>query len=125
MFGGIERLQRTSRVTTSASGVTVARMKSGPIVNSGLGREARNTWPWATPGAEAASVRIRIQAVQLTRTLSSGGPRLAQPGPVHLRLDVEHAVALELDLDLMVLHVPAVHGCQPPEPPPAVGNHAA
>ena len=43
VVGGITRLQRTSRVTAPSSGVTVARTKSGPSVNSGFDREARKT----------------------------------------------------------------------------------
>src|SRR2546425_2356005 len=54
----------------------------------------------------------------------SGRARLAQPGPVDLGLDVADTVAVELDLDLVMLDVPAVHGRQPPEPPTAVRNHA-
>src|SRR6267142_523768 len=124
VFGGIARLQRTSRVTTSVSGLTVARTKSGPIVNSGFGRDARKTCPRATSGTAAAITTARSQAIRLTRTTPSGRPRLAQPAPVDLRLDVEHALALELDLDFVVLDVPVVHGRQPAEPTPAVRDDA-
>src|SRR5947208_12063290 len=61
VFGGIARAQRTSNVTTSVSGVTVARTKSGPIVNSGFERDARKTCAWAAPGVAAATTRARIQ----------------------------------------------------------------
>src|SRR5436309_476126 len=43
---------------------------------------------------------------------------------MHLRLDVADAVAVELDLDFVMLDVPAVYGRQPPEPPAPVGHHA-
>src|SRR5262245_17283864 len=59
-FGGITRLQSTSSVTAS-SGVTFARTKSGPTVNTGFSRAARNTCPSTAPGA-ASSRRPAIQA---------------------------------------------------------------
>src|SRR5437867_8547860 len=102
-----------SSVTTSVSGATVARTKSGPIVNSGFGRDARKTWPCAKSGAAHTSSSATTQAVgRLIDAPSSGRPRLAQPGPVDLGLDVADTVAFELDLDLVVLDVPAVHGRQ-------------
>src|SRR5207249_3972163 len=51
------------------------------------------------------------------RRVLSGPPRLGQATPVDLGLDVADSVAVELDLDLMVLDVPAVHGREPAEPP--------
>src|SRR5262249_61151546 len=53
-----------------------------------------------------------------------GGPRLGEAAPMPLRLDVADPVAVELDLDFVVLDVPAVHGRQPPEPPAPLGHHA-
>src|SRR2546422_6337458 len=53
--GGTARLNSTSTGTSPGSGVTLARMKSGPIVNSGCGREARKSWPWAVAGPLARS----------------------------------------------------------------------
>ena len=41
-----------------------------------------------------------------------------------LGLDVADSVAVELDLDLMVLDVPAVHGREPAEPPLPVRHDA-
>jgi hypothetical protein len=46
---------------TPSSGVTATRTNSGPTMNSGFGREARNTWAPAVPGA-ATSSRAAISA---------------------------------------------------------------
>src|SRR6267142_6100086 len=133
VVGGITRLHRISSVTAPTSEVTVARTKSGPIVNSGFGRAARKTWPSAIPGPAVASSSAMIQAARLIRRASSGRSRLGQASLVDLGLNVADAVAVELDLDLVVLDVPAVDGRQPPEPaspvrhdpPPAIEQGAA
>src|SRR4029450_12447759 len=56
---------------------------------------------------------------------ASGRPGLAELAPLDLSLDVEHTVAVESDLDLVVLDVPAVHGRQPSEPPGPMRDHTA
>src|SRR2546426_11816041 len=104
--GGITRLQSTSTTTACSSGVTVARTNSGPIVNSGLGRDARKICPSATAGA-AANNSTASQA-RLMAPRASGRVGLGQARTVHLRLDVAHAIAVELDLELVVLDVPAL-----------------
>src|SRR5262245_54485926 len=125
MFGGTVKLQSTSSVTTSVSGVTVARTKSGPIMNSGFGREARKTWAWQTSDVAAAISRVMTQtARRLIVGMPSGRPRLAELAPMDLRLDVAHAVAVQLDLDLVMLHVPLIHGREPAESAGAARDHA-
>ena len=47
--GPVVRLQERFTVTVCWPGLTLATTKSGPIVKSGCGCEARKTWPW--PGA--------------------------------------------------------------------------
>ena len=69
--GGITRLHRTSTVTAYSSGVTFARTKSGPIVNSGLGRDARKIWPSATVGA-AARTNTATQARRIRGAPQAG-----------------------------------------------------
>src|SRR5512145_1420853 len=121
VFGGITRLQRTSSVTPS-SGVTFARTKSGPIVNSGFGRAARKTCASAAPGT--ARSRSPVIQARIISICSSGRPRLRQAAPVNLGLDVADSIPVELDLDLVMLDVPAVHRREPSEPPAPVRHDA-
>src|SRR5207249_2499152 len=53
------RLQRMSSVAAWSSGETLARMNSGPIVNSGFGRAARKTWARAGPAPASRSSAAR------------------------------------------------------------------
>ena len=58
-------------MTACSSGVTFARTKSGPIVNSGLGRDARKIWPSATVGA-AARTNTATQARRIRGAPQAG-----------------------------------------------------
>ena len=62
--GGMTRLHRISTCTGPSAGVTVARTKSGPMVNAGCAWEARKTCAGAAEGIDAASASaIPIAAV--------------------------------------------------------------
>src|SRR5437762_11969855 len=56
------RLQRMSSVAAWSSGETLARTRSGPIVNSGFGRAARKTWARAVPAPASRSSAARPHA---------------------------------------------------------------
>src|SRR5688572_30712326 len=103
--GGTTRLKSTSTAISPSTGVAVARMKSGPTVNSGWGRAARNTWAGAAAGpavtSSPASSRARLSAIDLG----------AAPSDAHRRehLDVVLFQGQAL-LDHAVLEEAILHG---------------
>jgi hypothetical protein len=66
--GGIARLHDSVTVMGVSSGFTWATTNSGPIANSGCGREARKTWAWPAAG-RAASSRAARRSAQARGTL--------------------------------------------------------
>src|SRR5580765_4830786 len=81
--GPIVRLQERFTVTLCWPGLTLATTKSGPIVKSGCGCEARKTWLWPGVGIATAAQRKAAMAVHdLIMSRSSAKVRLhRRPDP--------------------------------------------
>src|SRR5436190_20573322 len=65
---GTLSVHRTSIVTASSCGVTVAMRNNGPTESSGLGREPMKSWAWAAPATpptrSAASAHARTSVMR-------------------------------------------------------------